>query len=315
MQVLYHEDESTIEVNSSVEQFNDYFTVSVGGVRVPVEFDQIDYIDCGKVVSHPVIVDIDDQYGFLYPNGHRVISKEGALTGDDADDMEVAFHSDDIQVEYKSSADQFRGFMSGRLGGLDAPIEFDQINYIDCNTVNSDKVIVDVEADSDIVYPEGHMVVAKTKIKGTEGEEMSIGMSEDNVSVRAYSSLNQFSSFFSGRIGQDVLPIEFDQIDYIDCGKVVSHPVIVDNGDNIGYIFSDGIATYVTDTYPLFEHEEVVMKDLPAEFGEGQYQAYENSDVIVNYDDESFGVRDITSVRYGQDYFLADEILPAEDFE
>lgn len=229
MKILYHEDDTQVEFGSSVEQFNDYFAASVGGVNVPIEFDQIDYIDCGKVVSHPVIVDIDSPVGYLYPNGH--------------------------------------------------------------------------------------LVEAKKKIIGDDSNKMEIAMSDDKVSVRAHSSLNQFSTFFTGRIGHNVLPIEFDQIDYIDCGRVVSHPVIVDNGDNIGYIFSDGIAEYTTDTYPLFEHKEVVTRDLPAEFGEGKYEAYEDYNVIVNYDDESFGTREITSVRYGQDYFLADEILPAEDFE
>ena len=111
------------------------------------------------------------------------------------------------------------------------------------------------------------------------------------------------------------VPIEFDAIDYIDCGKVVSHPVIVDNGRNIGYIFSDGVHEYITDEYPLTDRTEDVLKELPEWFGDGFYQDHEDYQAITNFDDSALGTRNVNRLRVGQHYYLADEILPAEDFE
>jgi hypothetical protein len=119
----------------------------------------------------------------------------------------------------------------------------------------------------------------------------------------------------SAEVGGVSVPIEFDIIDYIDCGKVVSHPAIIDNGKNIGYIFSDGIHEYITDEYPLTDHTEDVLKELPEWFGDGFYQDHDEYEAITNFDNSSLGTRNVNKLRVGQHYYLADDILPAEDFE
>lgn len=228
--------------------------------------------------------------------------------------MEILYHDDDNQVELGSSVTQFNKFLSVDNGERSIPLEYDEINYISCDKVDSSPAIINIDADN-FIYPDGHVVTAKTKLQGDDGDTMSILMHDDTNSVKQYSSIDQFSTFLSDYRGGVNVPIEFDAIDYIDCGKVVSHPVIVDNGRNIGYIFSDGAHEYITDEYPLTDRSEDVLKELPEWFGDGFYQDHEDYQAITNFDDSSLGTRNVNRLRVGQHYYLADEILPAEDFE
>lgn len=313
MEVLYHDDGIESFNRSSADKYDGFLAVELGGVKVPVEFDNIDYISCGEVHTTPAIVNVSNKSGYTeYPNGHFVSSS--ILTGDGADDMAIAFHSDDDQVVVESSESQFKNFLSVNNGAEKIPIEYDQINYIDCNQVDANSAIVSTASDG-YIYPSGHLVRAKTSIDGEDMDARSILYNEDKSGVRVHSSIDQFSTFLSAEVGGVSVPIEFDAIDYIDCGKVVSHPVIVDNGRNIGYIFSDGIHEYITDEYPLTDRSEDVLKELPEWFGDGFYQDHEDYQAITNFDDAALGTRNVNRLRVGQHYYLADEILPAEDFE
>ena len=180
--------------------------------------------------------------------------------------------------------------------------------------MDTSSAIVSTASDG-YIYPSGHLVRAKTSIDGEDMDARSILYNEDKSGVRVHSSIDQFSTFLSAEVGGASVPIEFDAIDYIDCGKVVSHPVIVDNGRNIGYIFSDGVHEYITDEYPLTDRSEDVLKELPEWFGDGFYQDHEDYQAITNFDDSALGTRNVNRLRVGQHYYLADEILPAEDFE
>jgi hypothetical protein len=144
---------------------------------------------------------------------------------------------------------------------------------------------------------------------------MQILFHDDERKVNAHSSIDQFKDFFSVYTGGEWIPIEYDYIDYINCGKVVSHPVIVDTGDHIGYFYAVGECSTVEDEYPMFDYEEIVTKPLPEFQGEGEYEAYEKDDVIVNFDNAALGLRNVNRYRIGQDYLLADEFLPADDVE
>ena len=229
--------------------------------------------------------------------------------------MEVLYHDDDNQLERKSSVTQFDGFLSVDNGERSIPLEYDEINYISCDKVDSSPAIINIDADN-FIYPDGHIVVAKEKLVGEDGDGMEVLYHEDNTAIHAHSSIDQFSTFLSEYRGGAYIPIEFDQIDYISCDKVESHPVIVDNGENIGYIFSDGEHEYITDEYPLFSRTEDVLKELPKEYGEGFYQSHEEFDSITNFDDATaLGTRNRNKIRVGQHYYLADEILPADDPE
>ena len=313
MQILYHDDNAQVEVASSVDQYKGFFSAEVGGVKVPLEYDSIDFISCGQVASTPSILMISGDV-YKYPEGHLVRAKE-KIEGEDASSIEIGIHEDDNQVELKSSVDQYKGFFSAEVGGVKRPIEYDNINFINCDEVNSSASIIDVSDEAGYRKPAGHYVEAKKILGGEDGDAMGVLMHDDKNLVRVHSSIDQFKNFLADYHNGVYLPIEFDQIDFINCGQVVSHPIIVDNGDNIGYYFSDGFQEHVFDEYPMFDSEEVVMRDLPEWAGEGQYEAYENKDAIANFDNASLGTRNHVPIQIGQDYYLADEILPAEDFE
>ena len=111
MEVLYHDDGIESFNRSSADKYDGFLAVELGGVKVPVEFDNVDYISCGEVHTTPAIVNVSNKSGYTeYPNGHFVSSN--ILTGDDADDMAIAFHADDDQVFVESSEAQFKNFLS-----------------------------------------------------------------------------------------------------------------------------------------------------------------------------------------------------------
>lgn len=67
MEILFHDDNPMVHEHSSVDQFKNSLSAYRGGAWYPIEFDQIDYIDCDHVVSHPIIID-DDEIGFYFPD-------------------------------------------------------------------------------------------------------------------------------------------------------------------------------------------------------------------------------------------------------
>ena len=229
--------------------------------------------------------------------------------------MEVLYHDDDDQVGYTSSVNQFNHYLSVDNGARYVPIEFDQINFINCGKVDSSPVILDI-GSSGFLYPDGHLVQAETILQGEDGEKQEILYHEDPDTVHVYSSIDQFANFLSAKVGGVSVPIEFDQIDFIDCGKVVSHPVIIDTGNKVGYIFEDGEFIQTNTEYPMFHQEETVLKELPENFGNGFYEAYENYEGVVNFDDgTALGTQNKDKLRVGQHYYLADEFLPSDDPE
>ena len=205
MEVLYHDDGAESFNRSSADKYDGFLAVELGGVKVPVEFDNVDYISCGEVHTTPAIVNVSNKSGYTeYPNGHFVSSS--ILTGDDADDMAIAFHSDDDQVIVESSEAQFKNFLSVDNGAEKVPIEYDQINYIDCNQVDTSSAIVSTASDG-YIYPSGHLVRAKTNIDGEDMDARSILYNEDKSGVRVHSSIDQFSTFLSAEVGLSLIHI------------------------------------------------------------------------------------------------------------
>lgn len=229
--------------------------------------------------------------------------------------MEVLYHEDDDQVEIASSATQFSHYLSVDDGGRSMLLEFDQINYIDCGKVNSSPAVIDIDSIG-FLYPDGHLVKTKDTIIGNNEDGNEVLYHEDPDTVHVYSSIDQFSTFLHTKIGGVSVPIEFDQIDYIDCGHVVSHPMIVDSGENVGYIFEDGEFVQTETSYPTFHREETVLKELQPEFGDGFYEDYEEYESITNFDDNTaLGTQNKNKLKIGQHYYLADEFLPSDDLE
>lgn len=137
----------------------------------------------------------------------------------------------------------------------------------------------------------------------------------DKREVEALSSIDQYRKFIATYERGGWAPIEFDYLDYIDCDKIVSHPVIIEFGDDIGYNFPIGECEYTTDEYPVFNRQEVETRVLPECIGDGFYDVFVDEDNIVNFDDSGLGTHNYYKLKIGQDYYLAKKKLPPVEDE
>lgn len=150
---------------------------------------------------------------------------------------------------------------------------------------------------------------------------MKVLYHEDDPKVKVHSSIDQYKGFFAAYERGGETPIEFDQIDFIkcvgDCGEktVVSHPVIIEYGEGLGYHFPIDECEYATDDYPTYDKEGVELLPLPEEQGDGFYEAYDKSQAIVNGDGNALGIRNNYKLKIGLDYYRTDRILPHDDIE
>ena len=136
---------------------------------------------------------------------------------------------------------------------------------------------------------------------------------EGEEQVHRHSSIDQFRGFLSVMKKGGWAPIVFDQLDGINCEDIVSHPVIISFGDDIGYVFPEAHCTYASDKFIYFDKEGVEHRLLPPCFGEGGefYDIFIKSNSFINFDDDtSVGVHDTKKLRTGLSYVLADESLP-----
>lgn len=77
---------------------------------------------------------------------------------------EVLLPNEKPQVHRHSSIDQFDGFLSKWTQGGPAPIVFDMIDGITCETIKSHPVVIDLCGDSlGYVYPEAHCTYVSDK--------------------------------------------------------------------------------------------------------------------------------------------------------
>lgn len=147
-------------------------------------------------------------------------------------------------------------------------------------------------------------------------KEIPILFHDDDVKVHVHSSIDQFSKFIATYERGGWTPIEFDHLDYIDCDKVVSHPVIIEFDDDLGYYFPIDECEFETNDYPLFDQRGVVLRELPECMGEGFYQAFEDNEVIINFDDgTALSTRNKQHLKIGTHYWLADSFLEPDDGE
>lgn len=138
----------------------------------------------------------------------------------------------------------------------------------------------------------------------------------NDAQVHRHSSIDQFRGFLSTMVKGGWAPIVFDQLDGINCETIVSHPVIIGFGGDVGYVFPEAHCTYASDHFVCFDKEGVEQKLLPECFGGGGelYDTFIKSNSFVNFDnDSSVGVHNTKTLRTGLSYVLADENLPAVD--
>ena len=137
----------------------------------------------------------------------------------------------------------------------------------------------------------------------------------DHDDIRRYSSIDQYVNFLAALKGGKELPIRFDNLDWINCDGVKTHPIIVSFGDDIGYNFPIGHYTYFTDTYVIMDRKGTEVRKLPHWFGEGWYEKAINDKVFTNFDGSSLGERNVHYRRIGLDYILTDKVLEDSDEE
>ena len=150
---------------------------------------------------------------------------------------------------------------------------------------------------------------------------MEILFSDEERRVRVHSSIDQYSKFIATYERGGWTPIEFDFIDYIECVgckggdkyRVVTHPVIIEFDDKIGYHFPIGECCVIADEYLKFDRMGTELLPLPECMGDGFYESVKDGEEIINFDDAALGVRNKYRLRVGQDYFLAEKFLPADD--
>lgn len=110
------------------------------------------------------------------------------------------------------------------------------------------------------------------------------------------------------RAGEHI-PLVFDQIDYIDCDKIVSHRATVTDSSELPYEYPVGHCTYLSDLYVTLDKEGEEIKKLPCWFGDGWYREYVNTRTYVNFDDQAFGIRNAQHVDIGLHYVEAIDTL------
>lgn len=138
----------------------------------------------------------------------------------------------------------------------------------------------------------------------------------DDAQVHRHSSIDQFDGFLSVMIKGGWAPIVFDQLDGINCQDIVSHPIIISWGNDLGYIYPEARCTYSSDHFIYTDKEGVEQKLLPECFGRGGefYDKFVKSNSFINFsDDSSLGVHNQTTLRVGLDYVTAEETLPFAD--
>lgn|GEM_PF-1990984 len=151
---------------------------------------------------------------------------------------------------------------------------------------------------------------------------MEVLFPSEEKNIKMLSSIDQYSKFLSVYERGGYTPIEFDFIDYIKCigceggdkYEVATHPVIIEFDDPIGYNFPIGECEFVTDEYLKFDREGTELLPLPECMGDGFYERALDGEEIVNFDNgTALGTRNNYRLKIGQDYYLANEVLPAEE--
>lgn len=138
----------------------------------------------------------------------------------------------------------------------------------------------------------------------------------DDAQVHRHSSIDQFKGFLSVMKKGGWSPIVFDQLDGINCETVISHPIIISWGNDLGYVFPETHCSYASDHFIYFDKNGVEQKLLPECFGGGGefYTEYVNKNTFINFDSgDSVGVHNTKRTRVGLSFVTADETLPAAD--
>lgn len=117
--------------------------------------------------------------------------------------FDILYPVNDAQVHRHSSIDQFRGFLSVMKKGGWAPIVFDQLDGINCQTVISHPVVISWDGDLGYVYPEAHCSYASDHFvyfdeNGTVEKALPECFGEGGGFYQEFINANSFVNFDDG---------------------------------------------------------------------------------------------------------------------
>ena len=113
---------------------------------------------------------------------------------------EILYPDESPSVKRHSSIDQFKGFLSVMVKGGWAPIVFDQLDGISCETVKTHPVVISFGGDLGYVFPEAKCTYASDKFvyfdkEGVEQRLLPACMGEGGEFYDTYIKSNSFINF------------------------------------------------------------------------------------------------------------------------
>ncbi len=310
--LLEPDEELTFNRRSIGVQHRNKLSVFRGGQWAPIVYDVLDYIDCGRPVSHKAIVtdDVEDD-GFTQTGDYiTILSSPGVEAGAPITAAFLEPHEEN-ELSRISRANQYRDGVSILKGGEWTPIQFDVFDYANCDGIKTHKAILttfDENPDN-----KDYFVRADNAISGDNKGLDGVLLSSDKNDVTYRSSIGQHSNKLSVIQKGEWVPLSYDVLDYINCDGVKSHKAVVTDGDDIGYTFEVEEQHYYIDKYIYADREKLELRELPHWFGEGFYDAYVKDNPFINADNGSLGSRTGITRRVGIAYALAAETLEADD--
>lgn len=312
--LLEPDEELTFNRRSIGVQHRNKLSVFRGGQWAPIVYDVLDYIDCNKVVSHKAIVTDDETDNGFDERGSyfTILSSSGGVAEAEAERPAAFLEPDEeLALSRVSRSNQYRDGVAVLKGGEWTPIQFDVLDYIDCDKVKTHKALLTDVNDN----PDGkeYFVKADDGVNGDAGVTMSVLTASDANDVTYRSSISQHENKLSVMKLGEWVPLSYDVLDYIDCDKVASHRAIVTDADDIGYTFNVAEQKYYTDKYVYSDRQTTELRELPHWFGEGFYEAFVKDNPFINADNGSLGERMSITRRIGTAYALANETLEADE--
>ena len=317
MEILKHDEgDRPFKLKSPAMRYSGYYSVYENSKWVPIQFDYLDYIDCDKVVTHPIIIEFNDEIGHDGPiDDCGEIVGTNLVEGEERESLDILKHGEEERpFELRSPAMQYSDYFAVYENSKWVPIQFDYMDYIDCDKVVTHPVIIEFNDEVGHKCPidECGEVVGTNLVEGEKKDEMSIlKHDEGKRTVKRVSSIDQYAGYISVYERGGWTPIQFDYLDYIDCDKVVSHPVVIEFDDKIGYQYQIDETRQTTDEYMKFDFAEVTTEALPEFMGEGFYERYDEGEELINFDNgNALGVRNDYRMKVGTDYIVGTEFLP-----
>lgn len=223
---------------------------------------------------------------------------------------------EELTLERRAENYRNRNTLSIYRDGEWVAIEFDEIDYIGCDEIAARRSILTDDPNYDCFsqckcayYTE----VVDGNLEPAENETRALLLADESPEVKYHSSISQHKNKFSVYRAGEWIPISYDVLDYIGCDHIESHPAIMTDGDDIGFMFDVNERNYYTDSYLVYDTQGVRMEKLQHWFGEGEYEKHYTELDFLNANNGSLGVTNRYNLRIGLNYALASKTLPSED--